>query len=158
MQLHHVRLRGMKDLITRKQSEKMHSIPFTRSMQDILITLCISRSKPQSPYWSRSHKTKTPPTRQLRATTRMLTGIPWPCQLIAPFPLSLGLGTAELLALPPPLPLPLPPLVGSELGVPLVSALIPPPPYGQPTKLVSGCMKHVKPDAVPLIKLLILAI
>lgn len=95
----------------------------------------------------------TPPTRQLRPTTKRLKAVPWPCQLIAPFPLSLGLGTAELLA---------PPLEGSELGVPLLpplgSALIPPPPYGHPTKLVSGCMKHVNPDAVPLMKLLMLAI
>ena len=95
----------------------------------------------------------TPPTRQLKPTTKRPKAVPWLCPLTAPFPLPLGLGTAELLA---------PPLEGSELGDPLLpalgSALIPPPPYGHPTKLVSGCMKHVKPDAVPLMKLLIFAI
>ena len=102
-----------------------------------------------------SYRTKTTPNRQLRPPIRRLTACPWLCQLIAPFPLSLGIGTAELLALPP-APFSLPP--PSEVGVPVVSALIPPPPYGQPTKLVSGCMKHVNPDAVPLIKLVMLAI
>jgi hypothetical protein len=91
--------------------------------------------------------TRTPPNAPKRAIAGVNDHLPpAPLSLALPSPLALALGAGELLSTP------------FEVLVVVGKAFKPPPPYGHPTKFVSGWMKHVSPAEVPFTNVVIFGI